>query len=541
VKPVYFTINNIEKDFRRKNSSHAHILLGYIPCPKFSGFKKSSQKHARQQFFHDCMKRIVQPLIEAGKTGVDMVCADGHVRRVFPILACYIGDAPEQALVTCTQENYCPKCPVLPDDRGEQLYANARLRDHVRTKNILATVSRTGIKTRAFKLEGLRPNRPFWADLPHTDIFMSITPDILHQLHNGLIGDHLVPWLEAIINEDNEEELDNRFRALYPHSGLRRFRDGISVISQWSGNEHRALEKVILGMIADVVPHRVFLATEALLTLVYYMRWESHDDTSLSAIYAALDAFHDNKDIFVQLGLREDFNFPKLHAIQHYVDSIRLFGSADGYNTEISERLHIDFAKTAYRATNRREYIAQMTRWMERREKMNFFAVYQEWFDAEELRQRGYGPFSNGSRMLGTRIDGPHGSYLVAKTPGRLRVPVSIIRHDALGGYRATQFVDTLTRYLHASAPPAWQAPDIEDTDKFDLYLTMTALVSGNPQTGTELERDRIRAVPAVLDEAGESLSAEAFGTALVHVAESNVHTANTPLARESLLPVHVL
>jgi len=32
----------------------------------------------------------------------------------------------------------------------------------------------------------------------------------------------------------------------------------------------------------------------------------------------------------------------------HYTTSIHLFGSADGFNTELPERLHIDFAKKAY-------------------------------------------------------------------------------------------------------------------------------------------------------------------------------------------------
>ncbi|THU77979.1 hypothetical protein K435DRAFT_877154 [Dendrothele bispora CBS 962.96] len=39
------------------------------------------------------------------------------------------------------------------------------------------------------------------------------------------------------------------------------------------------------------------------------------------------------------------------------------------YNTETTERLHIDFAKDAYRASNHKDEYAQMTLWLERREK----------------------------------------------------------------------------------------------------------------------------------------------------------------------------
>jgi hypothetical protein len=544
LKPVYMTINNIEKGIRRKKSSNAHILLGYIPVPKYNGFKKASKKDARQQFFHDCMSRMVAPLIAAGVSGVEMICADGRVRRVFPILACFVADAPEQALAACTKENYCPKCPVDPKERGEQLYADHTgripLRDPGRTLNVLKLVARTGRKTPTFKREGLRLNRPFWADLPHTNIFMSITPDILHQLHNGVFGDHLVLWLQSIIAEDNEDELDNRFRALCPYPGLRRFRDGLAVISQWSGNEHRELEKTILGCIAGVVPPRAFRAAEALLTLVYYMRWESHDEPSLNALYAALDAFHEDKDIFIELGLREDFDFPKLHALQHYVDSIRLFGSADGYSTEISERLHIDFAKHAYHATNRREYIRQMTRWLERHEKMAFYAAYQEWFGFEDARARGQevvlADLEERSYLprLGLRVDGPHSSYVIAKQAPSRNVPVSTLCRDSPGGYHATEFVDSLSKFVRSAAPPGALLPDIKEDDKLNLYLQMTVLVPGNAQTGRTLQRDRIRAVPMVDRGSAEPSSAEAFSTVLVHVAEQNANTAGTALARES-------
>ena len=76
----------------------------------------------------------------------------------------------------------------------------------------------------------------------------------------------------------------------------------------------------------------------------------------------SLELFHANKDIFVDEGIREHFNISKLHSLIHYTDSIILFGSLNGLNSEHPERLHIDYTKKGYRASNKHDYIIQMTR-----------------------------------------------------------------------------------------------------------------------------------------------------------------------------------
>ncbi|KAJ7877600.1 hypothetical protein B0H14DRAFT_2269561, partial [Mycena olivaceomarginata] len=83
--------------------------------------------------------------------------------------------------------------------------------------------------------------------------------------------------------------------------------------------------------------------------LFYYAQFQSHTSGTLDALQTSLDTFHANKHILIKLGIREHFNIPKIHSLQHYVDRIRSLGSADGYNTEAPERLRIDFAKNAYR------------------------------------------------------------------------------------------------------------------------------------------------------------------------------------------------
>ncbi|KAN0097982.1 hypothetical protein V8E55_002428 [Tylopilus felleus] len=91
------------------------------------------------------------------------------------------------------------------------------------------------------------------------------------------------------------------------------------------------------------------------------------------ALQHALDDFHRLKDVFIELGCRDQFNIPKFHSLIHYTDTIRNLGSLDGLNTETSERLHINVAKKAYAATSRKDYTIQMTRWLQWQEVAIWF------------------------------------------------------------------------------------------------------------------------------------------------------------------------
>lgn len=333
------------------------------------------------------MARILDPLKKAGIEGMEMRSGDGILRRTHPIFAVFIGDYPEQLLVTCCKSGHCPKCKVDPDDLGEN--EAAPLRDLHEIFDALDTFDDGPTAyAKACYTAGIKPvQSPFWADLPYANVFQSITSDILHQLYQGVIK-HLVSW---VTDACGAVEIDARCRRLPPNHNLRHFSKGISTLSRVSGKEHGDMCRILLGLIIDISlpdgrsPARLVRAVRALLDFLYIAQFPSQSDTTLELLAESLTKFHDNKAIFIELGIRSNFNFPKLHSLQHYVPTIKLFGTTDNYNTETSERLHIDFAKDAYRATNHKDEYPQMTLWLERKEKIVRHEAYIRWrLDGEQ-------------------------------------------------------------------------------------------------------------------------------------------------------------
>jgi hypothetical protein len=321
------------------------------------------------------MRLLLEPLFEAGNPGVKMTCADNKIRMVYPILAAYVADFPEQCLVACCKESRCPMCEVEPMDRGEPL--DSLFRDVEKTLEALQTGLEEGNTSDTFVASGLQPiPEPFWKDLPHANIFRCFTPDILHQLHKGVFKDHLVKWCTTLAGA---AEIDDRFQATPDHPSLRHFKKGISTVSQWTGTEYKHMERVFVGLLAGAVDNKVVVVARAVLDFIHYAHFASHSTETLQRLQDALDTFHEHKDVFIEEGVREHFRIPKIHMIEHYVASIRARGTADGFNTESPERLHIDCAKEAYRASNKKDYIEQMTTWLTRQESIHWYASFLRW------------------------------------------------------------------------------------------------------------------------------------------------------------------
>ncbi|KAG1830761.1 hypothetical protein EV424DRAFT_1314978 [Suillus variegatus] len=99
----------------------------------------------------------------------------------------------------------------------------------------------------------------------------------------------------------------------------------------------------------------VLVVAYAILDFLSYIQLQVHTAESLEALQMALSVFYTNKHV-----LKKPFIHEHLNCINSLIMSITLFGTANGFNTELSKHLHIYFAKNAYCASNKYNYEEQM-------------------------------------------------------------------------------------------------------------------------------------------------------------------------------------
>jgi Plavaka transposase len=68
----------------------------------------------RRQLFHSSLAVILDPLRQGMTSPEIRRCPDGHLRRVVYGLGPYIADYPEQVLLACVVNNWCPRYVEFP-------------------------------------------------------------------------------------------------------------------------------------------------------------------------------------------------------------------------------------------------------------------------------------------------------------------------------------------------------------------------------------------------------------------------------------------
>ncbi|KAI6004577.1 hypothetical protein EDC04DRAFT_2611630 [Pisolithus marmoratus] len=298
-------------------------------------------------------------------------------------------------------------------------------------------------QSRKFNDEGLHAMyKPFWKDLPFTNIFTCITPNILHQLHKGIFDDHL---LQLCINIVREKEVDVHFQAMNRYPGLCHFAKGISTISQWTGTEHKEIQRVFMGLLSGAVDDHVLMC-------------QQHMDLSLKAMEESLKTFHNHKQVLIDLQIQ----YP--------------------------EHLHIDYAKDAY----------HMALWLQHQEAIHHKSAYLAWRQLKRLLHMdsvdgtacGIGKSDSVSSDLGLCVKV---QYKVTKYPSHCRVTMDQIHAK----YKAPDFILVLKQFL-ASLSSRNQAVQPTESDCFDIFHSISIAIGPSTITGHDKGMQRVQATPTI-------------------------------------------
>ena len=395
--PVYISLGNIHKDIRNKPSHKGWMLLAKLPTSKFGALKArldatETEKKAmpgvlQKRLFHRCMSVVLKPLRDSDvSTATD---ANGNERQVLAVLMAWLADLEELWMILGLAKSCCPKCIAQTDDFDSPEMRPPRTSDSIlQALHDIRTEYPDADTWQFVRLAGRRGltgvEHLCWEGL-RVDMCRVMCVDALHGLHK-LFKDHIMKW---ITNTIGENELDLRFMAQPRRVGFRNFSSGISHLSQCSGRENRDLERHTLPVIAGAenVDPRVFRCIRAILDFIYKAQFPLQSEKTLESMREDLVAFWANVGVFIANGARvgeggdiiDHFHIPKLHLLHHYAANIRDLGAIGNYSTEIGETLHISFCKEAYKATNRKDYDAQIISYLVRIESLEQYRAYLAW------------------------------------------------------------------------------------------------------------------------------------------------------------------
>jgi hypothetical protein len=108
-RPLYLTLGNISNKARKALNRHAWSLVALLPI---MAHKKSRSSLEKMQFNHYTLGIVLDTLIEAERSGIDIACSDQIVRRCNLVPAQCVVDLMEAYTLAGITSHHCAKCLV---------------------------------------------------------------------------------------------------------------------------------------------------------------------------------------------------------------------------------------------------------------------------------------------------------------------------------------------------------------------------------------------------------------------------------------------
>ncbi|KAG1842603.1 hypothetical protein F4604DRAFT_1884713 [Suillus subluteus] len=331
--PLYVSAGNLHNNICRAHQESVS-LVGFHSIPTTERGHEDSKEylHFHRHLFHTSLRAILESFRLAMQKPEIVKCTDGHYRRAVYGLGLYIADYPDQSLLACTIQGWCP-CETA--DRKNLDGSQCNQRSHAHTRTLMRGYSMQELRFGWGIIDGILP---FTAYFPRADIHELLAPDILHQIIKGTFKDHLVHWVDEYLvltyGEAHAEaiwaDIDRHIAAVPSFPGLCGFLQGRK-FKQWTGDGSKALMKVFLPAIAGHILDKM-------------------------------------------TGVKPDgISLPRQHSLCHYHYLIQQFGAPNGLCSSLTESKHRKAVKEPWRRSSGNLALGQMLVTNQRLDKLALF------------------------------------------------------------------------------------------------------------------------------------------------------------------------
>ena len=204
--PVYISIGNLPSTRCNRPGSLGVLLLALLRVPpKLAGTSSTNtiQREINADTLQGVFQLIFKPIKARALEGVPIECANGKIRRCFPILSGWIVDHMENVLLHRMKSNSCPKCKVPTEDPGIPSLRH-RATDYNRYDRYQREneTHRTEIDHCSDRLETLsiKIGQKIFHHLPRASPPDLHKPDILHTVYLGPFK-HITDWIQGFLKK----------------------------------------------------------------------------------------------------------------------------------------------------------------------------------------------------------------------------------------------------------------------------------------------------------------------------------------------------
>ncbi|KAI0061984.1 hypothetical protein BV25DRAFT_1916289 [Artomyces pyxidatus] len=359
---VYLWLGNVPKSARKGRGKGRAVLLGYLPT--VVGLKNddpSTLAAHRVKVYHKSLAFMLESLRTPRAFGT-LVDSQPRPLKGFPLVAVVSMDYEEMvraALILGANSGYpCPICLVPRELQGDLSQTWERRTVEGTRQLVVAARSLKTKKARSAKLkeQSVRDLKNTFVEImnPVCSIYDAFVADPLHQIEQGTFGKHLWPWIVGMLSADAQAELDENFKSLSRYPDVHHFPNGVTQLSNLSGNEHNIIARYLLPCVSGLIPEHPdaihpLLRSQAVVLLLN--KFTCHTDITLNMLTSQTQQFGDASKIIQELALDINFDWPKMHTMGHNPDIIRRKGTVDNYHTGLGEALHPQ-TKKDYQRTN---------------------------------------------------------------------------------------------------------------------------------------------------------------------------------------------